>query len=137
MSGISTCEHVESVEANELTHSAAHHLPAIYGVGLPYGGWARVAEERCWVETDEHRLVKLSQTGLKAAYGQAPGRQDLFRRRPRIPESQAEVDSCKIEHLVTDATGERWRTSCDSCPVGRRPKVPPVLSHVLPRRGRL
>src|SRR2546425_11286984 len=28
-------------EANELTHSAAHHLLAIYEVGLEYGGGAR------------------------------------------------------------------------------------------------
>ena len=31
-------------EANELTHSAAHHLLAIYEVGLEYGGWARVSD---------------------------------------------------------------------------------------------
>ena len=31
-------------EANELTHSAAHHLLAIYDVGLAYGGWARVSD---------------------------------------------------------------------------------------------
>src|SRR5262245_19471352 len=31
-------------DANELTHSAAHHLVAIYEVGLPYGGWARVSD---------------------------------------------------------------------------------------------
>ncbi|HXA81060.1 MAG TPA: MarR family transcriptional regulator, partial [Opitutaceae bacterium] len=74
-------------EANELTHSAAHHLLAIYEVGLEYGGWARVSDiarelsitrgsvsinlralkKRGWVETDEHHMVKLSPKGQKAA----------------------------------------------------------------------
>jgi hypothetical protein len=31
-------------EANELTHSAAHHLLAIHEVGAAYGGWARVSD---------------------------------------------------------------------------------------------
>ncbi|HWK30681.1 MAG TPA: MarR family transcriptional regulator, partial [Terriglobales bacterium] len=72
-------------EANELTHSAAHHLVAIHEVGAAYGGWARVSDiarqlnitrgsvsinlrslkTRGWLETDEHRLVKLSSAGLK------------------------------------------------------------------------
>ena len=75
-------------EANELTHSGAHHLLAIYEVGLAYGGWARVSDiarrlditrgsvsvnlralkKRGWVETDEHHMVKLSARGLKAAH---------------------------------------------------------------------
>jgi DNA-binding MarR family transcriptional regulator len=73
-------------EANELTHSAAHHLLAIHDVGAPYGGWARVSDiarklnitrgsvsinlrtlkKRGWIETDAHRLVKLSPAGLRA-----------------------------------------------------------------------
>src|SRR5207237_8492612 len=74
-------------EANDLTHSAAHHLVAISEVGLEYGGWARVSDiarelsitrgsvsinlralkKRGWVETDEHHLVKLSAKGERAA----------------------------------------------------------------------
>ena len=77
----------KAFEANELTHSAAHHLLAIYDVGLAYGGWARVSDiarrlditrgsvsvnlrplkKRGWIETDEHHMVKLSARGLKAA----------------------------------------------------------------------
>src|SRR2546425_2603905 len=76
-------------EANELTHSAAHHLLAIHELGLEYGGWARVSDiarqlgitrgsvsinlralkKRGLVATDEHRMVKLSPKGLKIAQG--------------------------------------------------------------------
>src|SRR5262245_2515754 len=72
-------------EANELTHSAAHHLLAIHEVGMPYGGWARISDiarqlnitrgsvsinvralkKREWIEADEHHMVKLSAAGLK------------------------------------------------------------------------
>src|SRR5579864_8274512 len=84
-------------EANELTHSAAHHLLAIHDVGADYGGWARVSDiarqlnitrgsvsinlralkKRGWVETDEHRLVKLSPTGRRAAQAVMAKRQVL------------------------------------------------------------
>jgi len=117
-------------EANELTHSAAHHLVAIYEVGLKYGGWARVSDiarhlditrgsvsinlralkKRRWIETGEHHLVRLSAKGLKAA-------QSVMAKRVVVkafladvlgtPEAQAEIDSCKIEHLISDATGQR------------------------------
>src|SRR4029078_6630109 len=73
-------------EANELTHSAAHHLLAIHEGGLQCGGWARVSDiapelqitggsvsinlralkKRGLVETDAHRLVKLTPEGLHA-----------------------------------------------------------------------
>ncbi len=117
-------------EANELTHSAAHHLLAIYDVGLKYGGWARVSDiardlnitrgsvsinlralkKRGWVETDAHRLVKLTSTGLQAAKSVMAKRvilktfiSDIL----GVPRTQAEIDSCKIEHLISQATGER------------------------------
>lgn len=120
----------KAFEANELTHSAAHHLLAIYEVGRPYGGWARVSDiaralnitrgsvsinlrvlkKRGWVETDAHRLVRLSPTGLKAAQAVMAKRVVLKRFLADIlgvPEPQAEIDSCKIEHLISDATGEQ------------------------------
>src|SRR3990172_3200284 len=117
-------------EANELTHSAAHHLLAIYEVGAPYGGWARVSDiarrlnitrgsvsinlrtlkKRGWVETDERRLVKLSPKGLRVVHSVMAKRVivktflcDVL----GIPESQAEIDSCKIEHLISYSMGQR------------------------------
>ncbi|MCR4375771.1 MAG: metal-dependent transcriptional regulator [Acidobacteria bacterium] len=117
-------------EANELTHSAAHHLLAIYDVGQKYGGWARVSDiaralsitrgsvsinlrtlkKRGWVDTDAHRLVKLTPTGLQAAKSVMAKRvilktflSDVL----GVPATQAEIDSCKIEHLISQVTGER------------------------------
>ena len=117
-------------EANELTHSAAHHLLAIYEVGEAYGGWARVSDiarrlnitrgsvsinlrtlkKRGWVQTDEHRLVKLSPKGLRVVHSVMAKRVivktflcDVL----GISEAQAEIDSCKIEHLISHSTGQR------------------------------
>jgi DtxR family transcriptional regulator, Mn-dependent transcriptional regulator len=117
-------------EANELTHSAAHHLLAIYEVGSAYGGWARVSDiarklnitrgsvsinlrvlkKREWIETGEHHMVKLSARGLKAAQAVMAKRvvvkaflSDVL----GTPDPQADIDSCKIEHLISDVTGQR------------------------------
>lgn len=117
-------------EANELTHSAAHHLLAIYEVGLAYGGWARVSDiarqlditrgsvsinlralkKREWIETDEHHMVKLSARGLKAAQAVMAKRVVVKAFLSAVldtPDPQADIDSCKIEHLISDATGQR------------------------------
>ncbi len=117
-------------EANELTHSAAHHLLAIHEVGAPYGGWARVSDiarrlnitrgsvsinlrtlkRRGWVQTNEHRLVKLSPKGLKVVHSVTAKRiivKTFLCEVLGIPEAQAEIDSCKIEHLISHSTGQR------------------------------
>ncbi|MCC7010465.1 MAG: metal-dependent transcriptional regulator [Acidobacteria bacterium] len=117
-------------DANELTHSAAHHLLAIHDVGEPYGGWARVSDiaralnitrgsvsitlrvlkKRGWVETDAHRLVKLSPAGLQIAHSVKAKRavvKAFLTSALGLPEAQAEIDSCKIEHLISDQTGQR------------------------------
>lgn len=120
----------KTFEANELTHSAAHHLLAIHAVGEAYGGWARVSDiarhlnitrgsvsinlrtlkKRGWVQTDTHRLVRLSPKGLDAVHAVIATRLavktflcDVL----GVPDAQAEVDSCKIEHLLSRPTGER------------------------------
>ncbi len=117
-------------EANDLTHSAAHHLVAIHEVGMPYGGWARVSDiarqlnitrgsvsitlralkKRGWVDTDQHRLVKLTNEGLTVARSVMAKRvilKTFFSTVLGVPDDQAEIDSCKIEHLISDATGQR------------------------------
>jgi len=117
-------------EANELTHSAAHHLLAIYEVGLAYGGWARVSDiarqlnitrgsvsvnlralkKREWIETGEHHMVKLSARGLKAAQAVTAKRVVVRAFLSEVlgtPDEQANIDSCKIEHLISDVTGQR------------------------------
>ena len=117
-------------DANELTHSAAHHLLAIHEMGKEYGGWARVSDiarrlgitrgsvslslrtlkDRKLVVTDEHRMVKLSPDGQQIADAVLAKRVALKAFLCEVlglaPE-QAEVDSCKIEHLVSPQTAER------------------------------
>src|SRR5437899_12581672 len=120
----------KAFEANELTHSAAHHLLAIDQVGLAYGGWARVSDiarqlnitrgsvsinlrslkKRGWVQTDAHRLVKLTPKGAHAVRSVMAKRVVLkafLAGVLGVPEQEAEVDSCKIEHLISQSTGER------------------------------
>lgn len=128
-------------DANELTHSASHHLHAIHEVGRRYGGWARVSDiardlnitrgsvsinlralkKRGLVMQDEHHMVKLSPAGEQIVDAVAAKRialKALLHEVLQIDEAQAEIDSCKIEHLVSDATRERlaaflkfWRSS--------------------------
>jgi Mn-dependent DtxR family transcriptional regulator len=117
-------------EANELTHSAAHHLLAIHELGLEYGGWARVSDiarqlgitrgsvsinlralkKRGLVATDEHRMVKLSAKGLKIAHGVMAKKATVMAFLTDVlgvPSEQAEIDSCKVEHLISHPTSER------------------------------
>jgi Mn-dependent DtxR family transcriptional regulator len=116
-------------EANEVTHSVAHHLVAIHEVGREYGGWARVSDIARWlgitrgsvsinlrnikvrglVIEDDHRQVKLSEEGLKIAQAimaKKAAVKAFLRDVINVPEEQAEIDSCKVEHLISHSTGE-------------------------------
>ena len=120
----------KTFEANELTHSAAHHLLAIHTVGAPYGGWARVSDiarqlditrgsvsinlralkKRNWVTTGDHHLVRLSPKGEKAVRAIMAKRLVVKAFLVDVlgtPAPQAEIDSCKVEHLISHATGNR------------------------------
>jgi len=127
-------------DANELTHSAAHHLLAIHELGEQYGGWARVSDiarqlgitrgsvsinlrglkKRGLVETDEHHMVRLSVEGERYEAGLTAKKaavQAFLTDVLNVSALQAEIDSCKIEHLVSEETLERlneflvkWRT---------------------------
>jgi DtxR family Mn-dependent transcriptional regulator len=117
-------------EANELTHSAAHHLLAIHELGADYGGWARVSDiakqlditrgsvsinlralkKRGLVASDEHRMVKLTPKGQKivqAVMAKKATVKAFLCDVLNVPKHQAEIDSCKIEHLISDPTSER------------------------------
>jgi Mn-dependent DtxR family transcriptional regulator len=117
-------------EANELTHSAAHHLQAIHELGLEYGGWARVSDiardlaitrgsvsinlrtlkKRGYVVTDEHRMVKLSPKGLEiveAVRLKKATFKAFLTDVLGMDDHQADVDSCKIEHLISQETSDR------------------------------
>jgi Mn-dependent DtxR family transcriptional regulator len=117
-------------EANELTHSAAHHLLAIDHLSTGYGGWARVSDiareltitrgsvsinlralkKRGYVATDEHRMVKLSPKGSEIVQA-IKTKKTLFKsfliEVLGVSEQQAEIDSCKVEHLLSHETSEQ------------------------------
>ena len=114
---------------NPISHSAAHHVVAIVELLERYG-YARVSDvakvlnitrgsasltlkelkQRGLVEEDENRFLKLSDEGTEVA-SSVRGRAFLMRRFFMdvldIPSEDAEVDACKIEHLVSLATAER------------------------------
>ncbi len=117
-------------EANELTHSGAHHLLAIHEVGQHYGGWARVSDvarhlditrgsvsvtlralkKRGLVLTDEHHLVSLSPEALHIVHGVMAKKaavKAFLVEVLGVSEQQAEIDSCKVEHLLSRSTGEK------------------------------
>jgi Mn-dependent DtxR family transcriptional regulator len=102
----------------------------IYELGLEYGGWARVSDiarelgitrgsvsinlralkKRGYVTTDEHRMVKLSPKGLEIVQ-EVKTKKTLFKSFLMdvlgVSEQQAEIDSCKVEHLLSHETSER------------------------------
>jgi Mn-dependent DtxR family transcriptional regulator len=117
-------------DANELTHSAAHHLLAIHEMGRQYGGWARVSDiakqlhitrgsvsialralkARGLVTADEHRMVRLSPHGQEIVDAVLAKREALkmfLCEALGLSPEQAEVDSCKIEHLISPQMAER------------------------------
>jgi len=117
-------------DANEVTHSVVHHLLTIDELGQQYGGWARVSDiarhlsitrgsvsinlrkikAHGLVIDDEHHQVKLSPKGQQIVQGVMVKKlavKTFLRDILCIPEDIAEIDSCKIEHLISHPTGQR------------------------------
>ena len=116
-------------EQNPISHSAAHHIIAIDEL-LERHGYARVSDvakllnitrgsasltlkalkQRGLVVEDNNRFLKLSEEGERLA-SSVRGRAFLMRRFfidvLDIPSEDAEIDACKIEHLISLATAER------------------------------
>ena len=116
-------------ERNPITHSAAHHLVTIAEL-LEQHGYARVSDvarmlnitrgsasltlkalkQRGLVLEDENRFLKLSREGQRLAAsvrGRAFVIHAFLTQVLGIPEDPAEVDTCKIEHLVSLATADK------------------------------
>ena len=116
-------------EANLLTHSAAHYLVTIKNL-LEEQGYARVTDtarelnitrgscsislkslkKRGLVVEDENKFLQLSGEGQRLA--RIVERNDellesFFRDVLGVDAEQAEIDACKIEHLLSLATAER------------------------------
>lgn len=116
-------------EQNVITHSAAHHLMAIDDLMRRYG-YARVSDvarqlnitrgsvsvslqplkEGGLVVQDENRHLRLSARGQALADSIKAKRvlmQRLFCEVLGVTAEQAEIDACKMEHLLSNATAQR------------------------------
>jgi DtxR family Mn-dependent transcriptional regulator len=123
-------QRIPETDAADLSHSAAHHLVAIHELGAAYGGWARVSDiarrlhltrgsvsitlrglrRRGLVTSDEHRMVRLTPPGEQIALAVASRKTTLhafFTQVLNLPAGPAEADSCRMEHLVSEETGNR------------------------------
>jgi Mn-dependent DtxR family transcriptional regulator len=116
-------------EANLLTHSAAHYLMTIHDL-LEQHGYARVTDiaremnitrgscsislkplkKRGLVVEDENKFLRLSDEGQLLA-GLVARNDDLlktfFHEVLGVDKEQAEIDACKIEHLLSIETSMR------------------------------
>ena len=119
----------KAFDQNPITHSAAHHVVAIADL-IDEFGYARVSDvarllkitrgsvsvtlknlkSRGLVTEDERRFLGLSEEGLKMAQAIRAKKRAmirLFMDVLGIGEEQAEIDTCKIEHLISNHTAER------------------------------
>jgi len=116
-------------EQNVITHSAAHHLMAIDEL-IQKSGYARVSDvarllqitrgsvsislkpmkEAGLVEQDDNKHLRLSERGqilVDAIKTKRRVMQRFFEEILGGDAQQAEIDACKLEHLLSDATARR------------------------------
>ncbi len=116
-------------DQNEISHSAAHHLMAISEL-LHQKGYARVTDvarhlgitrgsvsitlkalkERGLVREDENKFLQLSEEGKSLVQGIQSKRRVLikfFQDVLGVDAESAEIDACKVEHLISHETGEK------------------------------
>ena len=120
---VMTKEVWKEFEDNLLTHSAAHYLMTIHEL-LESQGYARVTDiakrmnitrgscsislkplkKRGWVVEDQNRFLQLSDEGRRLAMVVEQNDELLetfFRDVLGVDPEQAEIDACKIEHLLS------------------------------------
>ena len=119
----------KAFEKNGITHSAAHHLMTIYDL-LDKHGYARVTDvarsleitrgsasitlkalkEKGFVQEDENKFLRLSEEGERISHSIQSIRR-IFQKFLidvlRVEPEQAEIDACKIEHLLSRETGTK------------------------------
>ncbi len=116
-------------EEDGLTHSSVHHLMAIYNL-LKENGYARGIDianhlhisrssvsitiskliTKGFVEEDQNKFYHFTEKGEKLINAVLSKRRILqmfFREVLNLSEETAEEDACKIEHLLTQETGEK------------------------------
>lgn len=114
-------------ESNEISHSVAHHLAAIYEL-MSDQGYARVSDvaralditrgsasltlkalkEKGLVLEDHNKFLKLSEEGqgiVDSILGNRAIVIKFLRDVLHLSDHQAEIDACKVEHLLSPETG--------------------------------
>jgi len=113
----------------ELTHSSIHHLLAIHTL-INKNGYARAIDiakyleitrgsvsktlhkikEKGFIVEDENKFYRLSKKGKELANSVLSKRriaENFFSNILKLPEEIAKTDGCKIEHLLSQETGEK------------------------------
>ena len=122
-------------EENQLSHSAAHYLMTVHEL-LESSGYARVTDiakrlnitrgscsisikplkKRGLIVEDENKFLKLSPEGMRLAVQVERNDElleDFFRDVLGVDPEQAEIDACKLEHLLSIETSIRLATFMD------------------------
>ncbi len=116
-------------ESNELTHSMAHYLTAVREL-IAEHGYARITDvakklniarssasiglraliDKGFIKEDANKFVFLTDKGEQLA-GEIVGKAVVMRRFLEeillVRPDQAEIDTCKIEHLISSETGAK------------------------------
>lgn len=119
----------KTFEQNIVTHSAAHHLMTISNL-LEKNGYARVTDVarglditrgsasitlkalkvKGYVQEDENKFLRLTEKGERLSHSIQTKRMILMKFMKdvlQLQAEQAEIDACKIEHLISAKTEER------------------------------
>lgn len=119
----------KNYEENELSHSAAHHLMAVHELRRQHG-YARGVDvahhlkitkgsvsstmkhlrERGYVQEDHNKFLSLTEKGLRVVQETEATRlvvQKFLSDALGMDEDDAEVDACKVEHLVSSEARAR------------------------------
>jgi Mn-dependent DtxR family transcriptional regulator len=119
----------KTFDANTITHSSAHHLMAIHEL-IDQRGYARVTDvakhlgisrgsasvtlktlkSKGYVAEDDNRFLHLTSSGKELVQSVAVNRSVLIkflRDVLAVDAGQAEIDACKVEHLLSPETGGR------------------------------
>lgn len=119
----------KSYEANELSHSAAHHLMAIhelrklhgYARGVDVSQHLKITKgsvsstmkhlrERGYVKEDHNKFLDLTEKGLRVVQETEATRlvvQKFLSDALGMDDDDAEVDACKVEHLISSEARAR------------------------------
>jgi DtxR family Mn-dependent transcriptional regulator len=116
-------------DETELSHSSVHHLLAINSLREQLG-YARLVDvsnhlnisrasvsitigklkSKGFVDEDQNRFLNLSDRGLHVVNSILAKRKavkEFFRTVLKLPENMAEINACKIEHLLDEEAGDR------------------------------